>query len=96
MDKRSIVLLMFHVFLKKETWDFPDGPVVKNPPCNAEDAGSIPDQGTKIPRATGQLSPHTIMSLCAPSEEPSPATKTRCSQMNFFKKQRPEANIAKC
>ena len=56
----------FHVFLKKETWDFPDGPVVKNPPCNAEDAGSIPDQGTKIPRATGQLSPHTIMreSVC--------------------------------
>ena len=22
--------------------DFPDGPVVKNPPCNAGDAGSIP------------------------------------------------------
>ena len=59
-DKRSIVLLMFHV-LKKEIWDFPDGPVVKNPPCNAEDAGSIPDQGTKIPRAAGQLSPHTII-----------------------------------
>ena len=64
-DKRSIVLLMFHV-LKKETWDFPDGPVVKNPHCNAEDAGSIPDQGTKIPRAAGQLSPHTIMRVCAP------------------------------
>ena len=37
--------------------DFPGGPVVKNPPSNAGDAGSIPGRGTKIPRATGQLSP---------------------------------------
>ena len=73
---------------KRQTWDFLDGPVVKNPPCNAEDAGSIPDQGTKIPLAAGQLSPNTIISLCAPNEESSPATKTRGSQMNFFKKQR--------
>ena len=32
------------------TRDFPGGPVVKNPPCNAGDMGSIPD---------GQLSPRT-------------------------------------
>ena len=38
--------------------DFPGGPVVKNPPSNAGDAGSIPGQGTKIPYATGQQSPH--------------------------------------
>ena len=38
-------------------WDFPGGPVVKNPPSNAGDTGSIPDQGTKIPHAVGQLSP---------------------------------------
>ena len=37
--------------------DFPGGPVVKNLPSNAGDAGLIPGQGTKIPRATGQLSP---------------------------------------
>ena len=37
--------------------DFPGGPVVKNSPSNAEDAGSIPSQGTKIPHAVGQLSP---------------------------------------
>ena len=30
--------------------------MVKNPPYNAGDAGSIPGQGTKIPRASGQLS----------------------------------------
>ena len=34
--------------------DFPGGPVVKNPPCNAGDMGSIPGQGTKILHATGQ------------------------------------------
>ena len=33
-------------------------PVVKNPPSNAGDAGLIPGWGTKIPHATGQLSPH--------------------------------------
>ena len=38
--------------------DFPGGPVVKNPPCNAGDAGLIPAQGTKIPHAVGQPSPH--------------------------------------
>ena len=34
------------------------GSVVKNPPCNVGDAGLIPGQGTKIPHATGHLSPH--------------------------------------
>ena len=38
-------------------WDFPGIPVVKNPPSNAGDIGSIPDQGTKIPHAARQLSP---------------------------------------
>ena len=38
--------------------DFPGGPVVKNPPCNAGDAGLIPGQGTKISHAAGQLSLH--------------------------------------
>ena len=37
--------------------DFPGGPVVKNPPCNAEDKGLIPYQGTKIPQAIEQPSP---------------------------------------
>ena len=39
--------------------DFPGGPVVKNPPCNAGDSGSILGRGTKIPRAAKQLSPCT-------------------------------------
>ena len=44
-------------YLKKQCWDFPGGPVVKNLPSNAGDVGSIPGQGTKIPHAAGQLSP---------------------------------------
>ena len=53
--------------------DFPGGPVVKSPPSNAGDTGSIPGWGTKI---AGQLSPRA-------------ATKTQPSQLNkqiFFKK----------
>ena len=45
-------------------WDFPGGPVVKNPPSSAGNAGLIPGQGTKIPHAAGQLSP------CATTREP--------------------------
>ena len=36
-------------------WDFPGGPVVKNPYGNAGYVGSIPDGGTKIPHAVEQL-----------------------------------------
>ena len=43
---------------KYSLWDFPGGPVVKNLPYNAGDAGFIPGQGTKIPHVAGQLSPH--------------------------------------
>ena len=35
--------------------DFPGGPVVKNLPSNTGDVGSIPDQGTKIPRAPTKI-----------------------------------------
>ena len=34
--------------------------MVKNPPHNAGDAGSIPDWGTKIPHASEQLQPLTL------------------------------------
>ena len=42
---------------KKTLRDIPGGPVVKNPPSNAGDTGSIPGWGTKIPHAAGQLRP---------------------------------------
>ena len=40
--------------------DVPGGPVVKNPPSNAGDTGSIPALGTKIPHASEQLTLHAI------------------------------------
>ena len=47
-----------------DTSDFPGGPVVKNLSCNAEDAGWIPGQGTKIPHAVGQLSLRATTTEC--------------------------------
>ena len=35
---------LFHIM-----GDFPGGPVVENPPCNAGDRGFIPGWGAKIP-----------------------------------------------
>ena len=35
--------------------DFPSGPVIKHPPCNAGDSGLIPCQGTRTPHAMEQL-----------------------------------------
>ena len=48
-----------HHLKKKQVRDLPGGPVVKDPPFNAGDAGSVPGQGTKITHAMGQLSPCT-------------------------------------
>ena len=46
-------------FLTSWRGDFPGGPVVKNLPVTAEDPGSIPDPGPKIPYPMRQLSPCT-------------------------------------
>ena len=43
--------------------------MVKNPPSNAGDMGSIPGRGTKIPHATGQLSSCTLEPACR-NEDP--------------------------
>ena len=39
--------------------NFPDGPVVKNLPCNTGDMGLILCQGTEIPYTPGLLNPQT-------------------------------------
>ena len=44
-------------------WDFPGGPVVKNSPSNAGDAGSISDEGTNIPPAVGLLNLRAILKI---------------------------------
>ena len=51
-------LCFFTTVLYKDTKPgLPCGPVVKHLPASAEDMGSIPALGTKIPHAVGQLSP---------------------------------------
>ena len=37
----------------------PGGPVIKNPPCNAVDVGSVPGREVEIPHAAKQLRPNT-------------------------------------
>ena len=39
------VTLSGHPFKKRNLWDFPGDAVVKNPPANAGDTGSIPGPG---------------------------------------------------
>ena len=45
--------------LQKMVLDFPLGSVVKTSPSSAEGTSLIPGRRTKIPHATGQLSPCT-------------------------------------
>ena len=57
---QDLILSCLVSTIKKISGDFPGGPVVKNPPSNAGDAGSIPGWGTKIPHAAGHLSPRAL------------------------------------
>ena len=65
------------------TGDFPGGSVVKNPPSTAGDTGSIPGGRTKIPHASGQLSPRAATTepvqsgAQAPQLERSPHATTK-------------------
>ena len=67
---------------EKGSQDLPSGPVVKNLPCNAGDASSIPGRGTKIPHVSGQVSPPatTTEKFTHCNEEPNATTKTQHSQ----------------
>ena len=50
--------------------------MVKNPPCNARNAVSIPHQGTRILHTTGELGPYTGTTEPMPQlERPHTATK---------------------
>ena len=56
--------------------------MVKNPPCKAGDTDSIPDPGTKIPHATGQLRPSTVT-----RENPGTAVTSPCATMKTQRSQ---------
>ena len=49
--------------------DFPGGPVVKNPPSNADGKGLISGRGPEIPHATEQLSLRALEPTHAPQPE---------------------------
>ena len=63
-DCEQIKHLFWKTNEKMNEWkdrDFPGGPLVKNLPWNTGDMGSLADWGTKIPHASGQLSPPTAI-----------------------------------
>ena len=58
--------------------DFHCSSVVKNLPCNAEDASWIPGQGTKIPQVRGQLNWHAATrEVCVLQQRPSTTEQKR-------------------
>ena len=61
------------------SWNFPGGPVVKNPPCSAGNMGSIPGGETKIPYAVEQLNPGTTMRTVA-VKNPAPTTQSNTAK----------------
>ena len=77
---------------EEDKWrDYPGGPVVKNLPYNAGDAGSIPGWGTKIPYALEQLSPRGLELRDTTREilwrmTSHDATETQHSQINIYLK----------
>ena len=80
MDTPVCVKLLFSCsFYDSLFVDFPGGPAVKNLPCSAGDVGSMSDLGTKIPRATGQLSPDAATSEPALSEVCAPVLESLCT-----------------
>ena len=74
---------------KRVLGNFPGGPVVKNPSCNAGDMDLIPGQGNNIPHAWDQLSPVTQMKDPA-TKIPSVATEIQDSQINKLRERATE------
>ena len=68
-SRTRMALLTLTQVEKQLKQDFPGGPVVKNPLCNAGDMGSIPGEGIKLLDATELLSPD---SPCTITEDSPP------------------------
>ena len=58
------------VLLKNDPWDFPSGPVVKNPPANAGDMVWIPDRGRSHMQQSNQACVLQLSSLCSKDQKP--------------------------
>ena len=83
LHKVAIKLTTLYAINISQSWDFPGGPVVKNPPFNARHVGSVPGQGTKNPQVAGQLS-LCERRLCASTKSPQATMKTQHSPEKFF------------
>ena len=70
----SPITIFFKLNLKNQHRNFPGGPVVKNPPCNAGDTGRIPSWGTKILHAIQQVKAH-----CNTAPGPVPQLENLCA-----------------
>ena len=80
--------MLRHCYLPR---DFPGGPVVKNPPSNAGDMGSVPDwgtQGTEILHAGRQL----LIPKTTTRKKATYANKTRCTNKQIDKTLLPAQN----
>ena len=78
--------------------DFPGGPVIKNPPCNAGNTGLIPDLGrSHTPRGQLSLCPTTIEAVLEPGSHDywSLRTATRESSHGSKDPVQPKINIKK-
>ena len=52
-------------------------PAIKNLPASAGNMGSIPGEGTKMPRVSGQLSPHAMTESPHSTDKDPAQTKKR-------------------
>ena len=61
-----------------EGWDFPGGSVVKNPPANEGDAGSIPSLGRiHMPQSNKARAPQLLAPILSRARAPQEANITR-------------------
>ena len=62
--------IKMNLIKKQRNWGFPGGTVVKNPPANAGDTGSIPGPGRSHVRWSSQARAPQLLSLCSRAQEP--------------------------
>ena len=63
---------------------------------NAGDVGSIPDQGTKTPHSTGQVSLHHNLRSCMTQLRPTAAKLKNCDEETEWLTQSYKANRMQC
>ena len=76
-------------FKSNNGWDFPSDPEVKNLACSAGEACSILGQGTKIPHAMKQVSPHAptrdhVLQWKSPRDTMNEDPVGQCSRKNKY------------